>query len=163
VDEKDLISFSPESVNGVKPEYLATLSVNPATAYRMLHDFVKLKPGDVIIQNGANSMVGLSAMQIATNMGVKTINIIRKRTDYDELVERMKNYGGYMVISDDYARTPEFRKLIADLPKPKLALNCVGGASATEMLRLLAPGGTMVTYGGMSLQPVTVPTSQLIF
>jgi len=163
LDDKDLLALSPDSVKDVKPEYLATLSVNPATAYRMLHDFVSLKPGDVVIQNGSNSMVGLSAMQIAASKGVKTINIIRQRTDYDSLVERMKTYGAYIVISEDYIRTPEFRKLIADLPKPKLALNCVGGPSATEMLRLLAPGGTMVTYGGMSLQPVTVPTSQLIF
>lgn len=43
----------------------------------MLRDFEKLKPGDVIIQNGANSMVGLSVIQMAREMGVKTINIVR--------------------------------------------------------------------------------------
>jgi len=68
-----------------------------------------------------------------------------------------------MVINDEYIRTPEFRKVISDLPKPKLALNCVGGQSATEMARLLGHGGTMVTYGGMSLKPVTIPTSSFIF
>ena len=57
--------------------YAATLAVNPGTAYRMLRDFVKLQPGDVIIQNGANSMVGLAVVQMAREMGVKTINIIR--------------------------------------------------------------------------------------
>lgn len=35
--------------------------------------------GDVIIQNGANSMVGLSVVQLAAAKGVKTINIIRRR------------------------------------------------------------------------------------
>jgi trans-2-enoyl-CoA reductase len=30
------------------------------------------------------------------------------------------------------------------------ALNCVGGAAAAEVARMLAPGGTLVTYGGMS-------------
>src|SRR5690349_14879390 len=59
------------------------------------------------------------------------------RSDYDELVERMKSYGAYMVVGDDYIRTREFRQLISDLPKPKLALNCVGGESSTEMARLL--------------------------
>jgi trans-2-enoyl-CoA reductase len=29
--------------------------------------------------------------------------------------------------------------------------------------KVLAPGGTLVTYGGMSMQPVTIPTSLLIF
>ncbi|XP_046325454.1 enoyl-[acyl-carrier-protein] reductase, mitochondrial isoform X3 [Marmota monax] len=48
-------------------------------------------------------------------------------------------------------------------PQPRLALNCVGGKSSTELLRHLAPGGTMVTYGGMAKQPVTAPVSLLIF
>lgn len=34
-----------------------TLQVNPATAYNMLSDFVNLKEGDWVIQNGANSAV----------------------------------------------------------------------------------------------------------
>jgi trans-2-enoyl-CoA reductase len=42
-----------------------------------------------------------------------------------------------MVVSEDYAVTPQFKRLISDLPKPKLALNCVGGQSATEMARIL--------------------------
>ena len=45
--------------------YAATLFVNPCTAYRMLRDFKTLKPGDVIIQNAANSMVGLAVVQMA--------------------------------------------------------------------------------------------------
>src|SRR4051812_26455374 len=85
--------------DGVKLEYLATLAVNPATALRMLEDFVQLEEGDVIIQNGANSMVGLSVIQIAAARGVKSINIIRQsRSDYAELVERMKIFGAHIVV-----------------------------------------------------------------
>lgn len=58
----------------------------------------------MIIQNGANSMVGLSVIQIAAARGIKTINVIRGRSDYDELVERMKNYGAYIVCDDSYVR-----------------------------------------------------------
>ena len=43
----------------------ATLGVNPCTAYRMLLDFVSLKSGDVIIQNCANSAVGMAVIQVA--------------------------------------------------------------------------------------------------
>ncbi len=42
-------------------------------------------------------------------------------------------------------------------------MNCVGGQSATELCKALGRGGVHVTYGGMSLKPVTVPTSALIF
>lgn len=63
--------------NDIPVAYAATIAVNPATAYRMLRDFEQLKPGDVIIQNGANSMVGLAVVQMAREMGIKTVNIIR--------------------------------------------------------------------------------------
>ena len=36
--------------------------VNPPTAYNMLSEFVDLRPGDFVIQNGANSAVGISVM-----------------------------------------------------------------------------------------------------
>lgn len=42
----------------------ATLTVNPCTAFRMLRDFADLKPGDVVIQNGANSACGQYVIQI---------------------------------------------------------------------------------------------------
>lgn len=49
------------------------------------------------------------------------------------------------------------------LPTPKLALNCIGGQSAHEVLRHLAQDGIMVTYGGMSREPLTIPIASLIF
>ncbi len=84
-------------------------------------------------------MVGMAVMQIAKERKLKTINVIRgNRPDFVDVVERMKALGGYAVVADDYLTTPEFKRLISDLPKPKLALNCVGGSSATEIARNLA-------------------------
>lgn len=68
--------------NDIPVPYAATLSVNPATAYRLLADFVDLKAGDVIIQNGANSMVGMAVIQMARERGIKTINVIRSNRCY---------------------------------------------------------------------------------
>ena len=51
----------------------------------------------------------------------------------------------------------------AGLPRPKLGLNCVGGASSAAVAKSLAPGATLVTYGGMSMKPLSIPTSLLIF
>jgi len=148
----------------IQPEYSATISVNPSTALRLLDDFVDLKQGDVVIQNGANSMVGVAVVQLAKERKIKTINVVRHtRPDFADVVERIKALGGYAVVGDDYLTTPEFKRLISDLPKPKLALNCVGGTSATEIARNLDNGGVMVTYGGMSRKPITIPTSLLLF
>uniref|UniRef100_A0A8C3PID0 Enoyl-[acyl-carrier-protein] reductase, mitochondrial n=1 Tax=Calidris pygmaea TaxID=425635 RepID=A0A8C3PID0_9CHAR len=141
----------------------ATLSVNPCTAYRMLTDFQSLAPGDSVIQNAANSGVGQAVIQIAKAFGIKTINVVRDRPDLPKLVERLMAMGADHVITEEMLRKPEMKDLFKSVPKPRLALNCVGGKSTTEMLRHLQPKGTMVTYGGMAKQPVTVPVSAFIF
>ncbi|KAJ8405102.1 hypothetical protein AAFF_G00330230 [Aldrovandia affinis] len=141
----------------------ATLGVNPCTAFRMLSDFEALKPGDCVIQNAANSGVGQAVIQIAAARGVHTINVVRDRPDLLQLTERLQVLGAGHVIKEETLRKPEMRELFKKVPRPKLALNGVGGKSATELLRHLKAGGTMVTYGGMAKQPVTVPVSALIF
>ncbi|XP_060114492.1 enoyl-[acyl-carrier-protein] reductase, mitochondrial [Heteronotia binoei] len=141
----------------------ATLGVNPCTALRMLSDFVTLKPGDSVIQNAANSGAGQAVIQIAAAKGIKTINVVRDRPNFQELSDRLKSLGADCVITEEALRKPEMKDLFQKIPKPLLALDAVGGKNATEMLRHLQHKGTMVTYGGMSKQPVMIPVSVLIF
>jgi len=145
------------------PEYAAVLSVAPLTALRLLDDFAKLQPGDCIIQNGANSTTGQAISQLAAAMSVHSINVIRPRPDQAAVVESLKQNGATVVVTDQYLGTTDYHRLVKELPRPKLALNGVGGPSVLEMARTLAPGSTLVTYGGMSRLPVQVSTSALIF
>uniref|UniRef100_A0A3P8S7C5 Enoyl-[acyl-carrier-protein] reductase, mitochondrial n=1 Tax=Amphiprion percula TaxID=161767 RepID=A0A3P8S7C5_AMPPE len=157
--ENDVISLP----NDIPLLSAATLGVNPCTAFRMLSDFEDLKPGDSVIQNAANSGVGQAVIQIAAARGINTINVIRDRPEFTQLSDRLMAMGASHVIKEETLRRPEIKELFKTCPKPKLALNGVGGKSATELLRHLQVGGSMVTYGGMSKQPVTVPVSALIF
>src|SRR6187431_3615171 len=52
----------------IDPIQAAMLKVNPITAWRMLHDFVALQPGDWLIQNAANSAAGLCVIQISREL-----------------------------------------------------------------------------------------------
>lgn len=159
--------FSEEALVGIPSDIplqsAATLSVNPCTAYRMLVDFEQLRPGDSVIQNASNSGVGQAVIQIAAALGLRTINVVRNRPDIQKLTDRLKGLGAEHVITEEELRRPEIKNLLKDVPEPRLALDCVGGKSSTELLRHLAPGGTMVTYGGMAKQPVTASVSLLIF
>ena len=142
----------------------ATIMVNPCTAYRMLKDYVKLESGDVVIQNGANSAVGQCVIQLAKEWNIQTINIIRNRPDIGGLQKHLLGLGATHVVTEEFARSKDMKELINSYSqKPKLALNCVGGKNATELVRYLREKGTMVTYGGMSRQPVIIPTGALIF
>lgn len=141
----------------ILPEQLAMIYVNPPTAWRMLNDFVELHPGDWLIQNAANSAVGRSVIQIAKNLNWKTINLVRR----PELVDELKKLGGDVVLLDN-ARVKEKVSDVVQEPI-KLALNAVGGDSATRLADCLTKSGTMVTYGAMSKQALKIPNSFLIF
>jgi trans-2-enoyl-CoA reductase len=158
--EDDLLAVP----DNIPVEYSAVLSVNPSTAYRLLKDFADLKPGDVVVQNAANSAVGLAVIQLCKSRGIRTINIIRSpRPNQDDLVERLKLLGGDIVVTDQYANSSAMKTLISDLPKAKLGLNAVGGDSARTLARFLGDNAQLVTYGGMSRKPITLPTGPFIF
>ncbi|XP_015114904.1 enoyl-[acyl-carrier-protein] reductase, mitochondrial [Diachasma alloeum] len=138
------------------------LNVNPCTAYRMLKDFVPLCPGDTVIQNGGNSAVGQLVIQLCRAWGLNSVNVVRDRGDIGELKDHLKCLGATEVLTESEIRTTDLFKS-KKLPAPKLALNCVCGESGVNILRHLAHSGTIVTYGAMSREPLTIPASALIF
>lgn len=144
----------------------ATIAVNPSSAYQMLTQFVKLQPGDWFIQNGANSQVGRAAIQIAKKLGYKSLNIVRNRDNLDELVKDLESLGATKVITEDDNTSKDFNKTLEEIlngQEIKLGLNCVGGPSATGLARKLGNDATMLSYGAMSMKPVSISTGLLIF
>lgn len=144
--------------DGIEPLQAAMLKINPITAWRLLHGYVDLKPGDWLIQNAANSAAGRAVIQIAHELGYKTVNIVRRAELFDEL----RAEGGDVVLLDDESVREEVKKTVGGAPI-RLGLNSVGGDSALRIANTLAPESTMVTFGSMSLQPFKVPTGLLIF
>src|SRR5438309_6174353 len=134
------------------------LKINPLTAWRLLHDYVELKRQDWVSQNAANSAAGRAVIQIARERGIRTVNIVRR----EELVEELRMEGGDVVLIDGEALRDEVKESTGGAPI-RLGLNAVGGDSALRLMNCLAPGGTLVTYGAMSLQPLKVPNGLLIF
>ncbi|KAI0980729.1 hypothetical protein GJ496_000474 [Pomphorhynchus laevis] len=142
-------------------DYATTLLVNPVTAYLLLHSFVKLAEGENVIINAPTSIVGRSLIQICKSQYLQSTCILRDEQINDSaLKQELTDLGATYIISNSNLRD---KTICADIPKARLALNCVGGKHATDMMRLALEGCTMVTYGGLSLQPVTAPTGSLIF
>ena len=76
---------------------LAVSILNPLTAWRLLNDFEYLREGDVIIQNAANSAVGLSVMQFAKKLGITCVNLVRNEDRLNDL----KSFGAEEVWLDN--------------------------------------------------------------
>ena len=142
----------------IEPIQAAMLKVNPITAWRILHDFVSLRPGNWLIQNAANSGSGQCVIQIARELGYKTVNVVRRA----ELVDELRSLGGDVVLVDGENLRDEVAAATERAPI-RLALNAVGGDNALRVAKCLASDGTMVTYGAMSLAPLCIPNGMLIF
>ncbi len=156
-DEDQLLKIP----KGIHPALAATIKINPVTAYLMLTevDPALLNYGDWVVQNGANSACGQALIQIAAKLGYRTLNIIRDRTHVDEVKSGLMELGATMVMTEEEMRGQKSFDF-----KPKLALNCVGGQSSNDLMRLLDSKGVHVTYSGMSSRPVvSASTSALIF
>ena len=154
VKASELVAAPPE----IEPVHAAMLKINPMTAWRLLHDYVDLKSGDWLIQNAANSAAGRAVIQIANDLGYKTVNVVRRA----ELVDELRSEGSDVVLNDGENLREEVKNATSGAPI-RLGLNAVGGESALRLANCLAPGSTMVTFGAMSLQPLKIPNGLLIF
>lgn len=154
VSAEDLFFVDP----AVPVEQAAISFINPPTAYCLLNKMVELQAGDWVVQNAGNSAVGLSVIQIAKAMGLKTISQVRR----EELVEPLRSIGADHVVLEGTDWPKQVKEFTGGAPI-KLALNSIGGESATDQIKALGEGGTQVTFGGMVGDKVRFPTRFLIF
>jgi mitochondrial enoyl-[acyl-carrier protein] reductase / trans-2-enoyl-CoA reductase len=154
VKASELVAVPPE----IEPIRAAMLKINPMTAWRLLHDYVDLARGEWVIQNAANSGAGRAVIQIAHELGYKTVSVVRR----PELINELRTEGGDVVLVDGEKLRDEVKSATSDAAI-RLGLNSVGGDSALRLANCLAFGGTLVSFGAMSLQPLKIPTGLLIF
>jgi NADPH:quinone reductase-like Zn-dependent oxidoreductase len=152
---EDLIAIP----NAVPAEMAAQAFINPPTALRILRDFVDFKPGEWIIQNAANSAVGVSLIQLAHHCGLKTINVVRDAATWEPV---LKDMGADVVVAEDSGYEKDIKSLTGGA-KPRLGLNSIGGESVIRLIRCMADSATVVTFGGMVGDKVRFPTRNLIF
>jgi trans-2-enoyl-CoA reductase len=154
VKASELVAVPPE----IEPVHASMLKINPMTAWRLLHDYVDLARGDWLIQNAANSAAGRAVIQIAHELGSKMVNVVRR----PELIDELRGEGGDVVLVDGEKLRDEVKDATSGAAI-RLGLNAVGGDSALRLANCLAFGGTLVSFGAMSLQPLKIPTGLVIF
>lgn len=152
--EHELIRLSPD----VGREAAAVLKVNPATASLLLDTYTAVSPGDWVIQNAANSAVGRALVALAAAKGLRTINIVRRQ----ELADELRALGGDHVLLDDDDLAGHVTALTGGA-QIQLAVDAVGGASSGRLAGCLSKGGTLVTYGAMSGEPMRIDPARLVF
>ena len=75
----------------------------------------------------------------------------------------MESLGADIVIRDTDLTNHNVVKSITEKALIRLALNCVGGKTTTNMLKLLGPDAFIITYGAMAREPLILPATPLLF
>jgi trans-2-enoyl-CoA reductase len=128
--------------------------------------------GAWFVQNGANSGVGRAAIQLGRLWGLRSINVIRERATpegTEALKKELEELGATVVVTEAEFLDRSFTARLKEewtrggREPVMLGLNCVGGKSASAVIKALSPKGCMVTYGGMSRQSFPFPTGPQIF
>jgi len=136
----------------------AMLKVNVATAHLMLTQYVQLKRGDWVIQNAANSGVGVDLIRLAHADGIRSVNVVRRTS----LVDPLKKLGADVVVVDG----PDVAQRVAKETGGaaiKLGIDAVAGAATGRLAQCVAEGGTVVNYGLMSGEPCQIDASHFLF
>lgn len=144
VEAADVVPV-PDGIGAAEAE---TLVVNGITAWQMLHRRARVRAGQTILVHGANGGVGTVLVQLAQAAGVKVIGTASAR-HHDALRDRG-------VAPVDY-RTEDVPARVRELAPGGVdaVFDHVGGRSAVDSWHLLAPGGTLVSYGSASTRDDT--------
>jgi NADPH:quinone reductase-like Zn-dependent oxidoreductase len=138
LDVADLVAV-PDGVDAAAAE---TVVVNGVTAWRMLHRSARVAAGETIVVLGASGGVGSTLVQLARHAGIRVIGTASVRSH-----DRVRELGAIPV--DYHDDVPARVREIA--PNGVAAVfDHVGGAGIAGSWRMLARGGTLVSYGSAS-------------
>ncbi|MFJ9562149.1 medium chain dehydrogenase/reductase family protein [Streptomyces fuscichromogenes] len=136
LDAADAVQV-PAGIGAAEAE---TLVVNGITAWQMLYRKARVRSGGTILVHGANGGVGTVLVQLARAAGLQVIGTASAR--HHEALRKLGvtpvDYSG----EDVPARVRELAPGGVDA-----VFDHLGGRSVIDSWRLLAPGGTLVSYG----------------
>jgi mitochondrial enoyl-[acyl-carrier protein] reductase / trans-2-enoyl-CoA reductase len=143
---------------GADPLQLSMMTINPPTAALLLSEFVTLAQGDWVIQNAANSAVGLYLVQLARHRGYRTVNVVRR----EDAVAVVREAGGDVVLVDG----EDLAKRVIEVTggaEVRLGIDAVAGTATGRLVGCLCEGATLVSYGRMSGEASVIPSDAFIF
>eukprot|EP00249_Psilotum_nudum_P001438 c13904_g1_i1 orf=69-1085(+) len=145
----------PDSVDN---ETGAQFLVNPWTVYAMLHE-LRVPNGEYVVQTAAGSVFGRMFIQYAHYQGIKTINLVRR----NEQKEELKAIGADEVINFKEENVVELVKKITGGKMAFGAIECVGGELTKVVASCLRTSGTILVYGVLGDPDLHIGIHDILF
>ncbi|CCW69064.1 unnamed protein product, partial [Phytomonas sp. Hart1] len=146
-----VIAVSPICLHRIDPAH-ASLAVNASnylTAQHLLQGYARLQKDQVVIQNGGSSVTSLAVSALAKALGVKVLTAASPSERFVDAKKRHVAFGSE-VFEYNAKGLHEMKIALGDGPGAALCLNGVGGRFFDSFMRLVAPGGEVVTYGAQN-------------
>ena len=141
----------------------ATFFVNPTTAFAMTQRVLAVPAGDWLLQTAAASELGKMVVRLGRRFGFKTLNVVRRA----EQAETLKSLDADAVVVFDPAKqsADELRAevlRVAGERGVRFAIDPIGGATGSAVVKCLAPNGRMLVYGTLSPEPLSFSPRDLM-
>jgi len=132
----------PDGLN-LSFEEAASVPLVFVTAWHMLVGRAAIRPGQTVLILGANSGVGIAAIQIAKLFHARVITTAGD----DRKMERARQLGADFVINHYQQKISQEVRKITNFEGVDIVIEHVGPATWDESVRSLKVGGTLVTCG----------------
>ncbi len=142
----------------IPDEQIAMFFVNPATALIMTRKVLRVPRHAWLLQTAAGSALGRMVIRLGKHYGFKTINVVRRREQAEELVR----LGGDVSICTADESIEKRVEALTGGAGVKYAIDAVGGATATAVVNSLGPSGKMLVYGTLANEPMTLDSRMII-
>ena len=139
-------------------EQAATFFVNPASAFIMTRYVLQVPPGAWLLQTAAGSTLGRMVIRLGQQFGFRTLNVVRR----PEQAEEIRRLGGTAAVATNNESLTEAVQSLTKGEGVHYALDAVGGATGSEVARILWRGGRLVVYGTLSGEPLSVDPRSLM-
>lgn len=141
----------------------AMFFVNPITAYVMTRRVLQVPAGDWLLQTAAGSALGRMVIRLGQQAGFRTLNIVRRADQVDEL----KALGADAAIAFNPANDDAVKlrsKIAQHVGEAGLryAIDPVGGPTGSAVVCSLGKRGRMLVYGTLSDQPLSFSSRALM-
>ncbi len=127
------------------------------TAYGALVEVGGMRAGDTVVLNAASSSVGLAAIHVANRVGARPIALTRTGAKADALLKE----GAAEVIVTGEEDTVERVTALTGGRGAEFVFDAVAGPGVVDLARIVAPGGTLLEYGGLSGEVTPYPGFEL--
>lgn len=144
-------------------EESATFFVNPATAYILVKQLLRIPKNQWLLQTAAASAVGKMVIRLGNYYGFQTLNVVRR---HDQVAQLKKMGANHVIVynsehDNERVLIDQIRKILGHASL-QFAIDPVGGQTASSIVKVLGERARLILYGSLENAPLDFLSRELI-